>query len=535
MKIALDLKNKKISLKKRLTLYMLVLLLIILIIIIIGLYFLKNFNSTEESLSKNLSFQLDVYQKQVETYFDKLEMMTNSLANNSLEIIESFFLNEKKEIIDINNNQNLIYKLENTILPKLKEETLKTDCSGGFILLNGTVNQKINKNVSKAGLYIQRSTIDASDENLLLLRGVSDIGRKNNIMPHRKWNLEFNTNNIPNYNETRMKENYLKNNNSYLSDIFTIEGTSERVMLLYHPIIGKDNTYYGICGFEISESYFKSNFSQTTQFNYLNCYLTKSQNSSKNPQNGFASGKDGGYFLNKESSLTSKVFHNSLMIYEGSRSYIGMKKEIILYHDPYTITLMIPKSDYDQDKFDNTMKLILFIFIFVSLSVTISIYFSNKFLKPIISNLDKIKNDEHKDVSSSITEIDDLISYLNEKDKLHEEENSNLQREYDEKNNELSLAQNEIARLSYSRKTEIDPEIYQMFKNGLKTLTKMERKIFLLYLEGKSNEEILEEFDIQMSTLKYHNHNIIGKLGVNSRKEMLRYATILKHEKENKK
>lgn len=69
-----------------------------------------------------------------------------------------------------------------------------------------------------------------------------------------------------------------------------------------------------------------------------------------------------------------------------------------------------------------------------------------------------------------------------------------------------------------------------MFKVGLKTLTKTEKQIFRLYLDGKTADEIMEICRIQKGTLKYHNHNILGKLGVSSRKQMLRYATLLKQE-----
>lgn len=71
-----------------------------------------------------------------------------------------------------------------------------------------------------------------------------------------------------------------------------------------------------------------------------------------------------------------------------------------------------------------------------------------------------------------------------------------------------------------------------MFKAGLKTLTKTEKQIFGFYIEGLSAEEIMGKCKIQKSTLKYHNHNILGKLGVSSRKQMLRYATLLKRERD---
>ena len=39
------------------------------------------------------------------------------------------------------------------------------------------------------------------------------------------------------------------------------------------PLRGRDGTTYGLCGFEISESYFKQNFAQPTGFDRLSCLL----------------------------------------------------------------------------------------------------------------------------------------------------------------------------------------------------------------------------------------------------------------------
>ena len=88
----------------------------------------------------------------------------------------------------------------------------------------------------------------------------------------------------------------------------------------------------------------------------------------------------------------------------------------------------------------------------------------------------------------------------------------------------------QIDRLAYSRKNEIDPDNYEAFEIGLKKLTKTEKTIFNLYLQGKTAKEIADILNIRESTLKFHNHNILEKLGVSSRKQMLRYATLLKQE-----
>lgn len=95
---------------------------------------------------------------------------------------------------------------------------------------------------------------------------------------------------------------------------------------------------------------------------------------------------------------------------------------------------------------------------------------------------------------------------------------------------EIDKRQTEIDRLAYSRKNEIDPDNYEAFKIGLKELTKNKKTIFNLYLQGKNAKEIADILNIRESTPPFHNHNIPEKPGVSSRKQMLRYATLLKQE-----
>lgn len=64
----------------------------------------------------------------------------------------------------------------------------------------------------------------------------------------------------------------------------------------------------------------------------------------------------------------------------------------------------------------------------------------------------------------------------------------------------------------------------ELFAEGLAALTQTERRIFDLYLEGRTTKEVLAALDIKENTLKYHNKNIYGKLGVSSRKELLAVA-----------
>lgn len=172
---------------------------------------------------------------------------------------------------------------------------------------------------------------------------------------------------------------------------------------------------------------------------------------------------------------------------------------------------------------------------------------SRRFLSPILSALDQIKSDKRGALSSQVPEIDDLFAFLDMRDRDHERalfrleaekaaahtERERLRTEYEAAQIKYETAQAEISRLAYSRKQEVDPDDYSRFLCGIRTLTPTERKVFNYYLDGKTTKEILEIAGIKESTLRYHNQNIYGKLGVSSLKQLLRYAALMKQEAGN--
>lgn len=62
------------------------------------------------------------------------------------------------------------------------------------------------------------------------------------------------------------------------------------------------------------------------------------------------------------------------------------------------------------------------------------------------------------------------------------------------------------------------------FAKGLAELTQAERTIYNYYIEGRTTKEIMVALSITENTLKFHNKNIYGKLGVRSRKELIQIA-----------
>lgn len=534
----INLKKKKTSMHSKLLLYMFTLVLVVVMFIAVGLFFVGQFSTTTKKYSSNLTFQNEFYTRQIEKYFDDLSMMTEMLANDSSAIIDNYLNENGIHMSALNDSQYYTEGVQEALFSKLEEELLKADASGAFIILNATVNTgEANSDKSKTGLYFQRSTLDRTDETLLLFRGNAELGRKKDIMPHRKWRLEFRTDFVP-QTENFFNETIVKEKKSVLTDIFTLNGTSEKAMAFITSLFGADGSYYGICGFEISNNYFKDFFVQPTRLEQLTCTFSKTEKDGKiDCENIFWTGVLNGYSLKPSGTLVPKKMNDSLTEFLGENTFVAAKNEITILNTPYTLVVMQPKSEFDKTVAINVTKIVLVCFLLIISAVVLCIFFSRKFVSPVIKSFEKIRMQEHARTKSDIIEIDDLFVYLAEQDRLRDLEMKNLKHQNEEltivtenQTSEIDKRQTEIERLAYSRKNEIDPDNYEAFKIGLKELTKTEKTVFNLYLQGKTAKEITDILNIRESTLKFHNHNILEKLCVSSRKQMLRYATLLKQE-----
>ena len=105
-----------------------------------------------------------------------------------------------------------------------------------------------------------------------------------------------------------------------LSDIFTLTGTSERAVLMTLPIIGRDGTVYGLCGFEISESYFRHTFSQPSKLEHAVFTINKGSESMINHAGSFSCGITDGYYLPPNEAYRSSSFGNGLTLFQGDTS-----------------------------------------------------------------------------------------------------------------------------------------------------------------------------------------------------------------------
>lgn len=540
MKLLPGFTSKKRSMKRKLFAYMFILVALVLTLLFSGLLLLGQFTGAEQTTFETLDFQADVFYRQMESHIEGLAVMSIQLSDDTADAIEKYLSENHIGFSDINDSEINIAAVQEATFHILRQKLLEAKCSGAFIVLNATVNTDADKAAnSHTGLYLQRSSLDYSDTGILLYRGLTQLGKEHGVMPHRKWRLEFNTDLFPNYAQLTADSKLPLTSAYRLSDIFTLTGTSERAVLMTLPIIGRDGTVYGLCGFEISESYFRHTFSQPSKLEHAVFTINKGSEGIINHADSFSCGITDGYYLPPNEAYRSSSFGNGLTLFQGdTSSYIGVTKQVNLCKDSDTfyLTALVPKQDFDRWVLDDTVRIILLVLLILTATIGCSYFFTRRYLSPIKKSLEQLKQKEY-DRNSGISEIDDLFAFLAEQDRITEaafdtmrKEKADMQTSLDQIRNAHDETMQQVERLAYSRKNEVDPYDYEDFKNGLKFLTEREKEILDLYIAGKTVKEIVALTGLKESTIRFHNRNIYTKLNVHSLKQLLRYAAIMKQE-----
>jgi len=245
-----------------------------------------------------------------------------------------------------------------------------------------------------------------------------------------------------------------------------------------------------------------------------------------------------GYVPPSCETITSKKYGSYREYQCGNCKYIGKEKEITIDGNKLTIAMMFPKKQYENIVYNGQLKNIAIFFIIALVAFCTCLWLSKKYIAPISKGITQLKTDRKVYTPSGIAEIDDLFAFLAEQDRKNKEvlaemENQRIemQNTLEQVNSENNEAKQEISRLAYSRKNEIDPDNYKQFLLGVKTLTQTERTVFEYYLAGKKVKVLVELLGVKESTVRFHNRNIYSKLGVNSLKQLLLFASVMKRDK----
>ena len=536
--------NTKWTMQKKLIVYMIILALIIIFALFACIMVIGRFDSAEKNIQNSLDFQMEAFEKDMSDYFNSLAASSIDLSSHISDFIESDSEISGANFKNLTDNPEKIEQVQSVLLGQLSQKLQYHNCSGIFVMLDATVNSQVEDAAfSRTGLYLHHNRYQNDD--MVLFRGIASLGKSNNVMPHRKWRLEFRTDLFSDYDKVVANAKLPMNQSYMLTDSFTLAGTSDEVVFLAVPIVGSAGTFYGVCGYEVSADYFTTYHAQPAAEKRLSCMLLSCKDDTYIPTGLACSGQDNYVEPLSGNIQVSGIPGKLSKISGGSQFFIGIVKEITLTPNnaPFTLAVMIPQSDYSSAVIKSIVQFVLLITLLLFFSVTCCMFFSKRYLSPILKGLEHIKHDTWSEEPSPIPEINDLFAYLAKKDEDLSAVQSELaaaaviyqeaQQKYDAAQSELEEAQSQLHRLTRSRRNDVDPDNYSAFLIGIKTLTPTEKQILDYYLAGKSVKEIAELTGVKETTIRFHNRNIYSKLNVTSLKQLLLYAAMMQQNNEN--
>ena len=542
-------RNKKgTTLHRRLMLFFLLVSVLLVLVFALLLSLFGITGKEAKAVENHIDTELAIITDQINEDFGRISLGGITIAEDIIRRSDDFFQKNGISANELRSRPELIEPLLAEYMQTLITTANNRYCGGAFVMLDATITN--HGDTAKAGIFIKKTQPTATDAvgvQLHYLRGPAHLARDNGIMLLGQWHMEFDITDQDFFVE--VMETARENPDLPLSRLYYWSGrvvlkeNSEAGFLLCVPLRSEDGEVFGLCGVVVSDRMFKSLYTPEGG-DFENIFTVMAPNCEQGlcTSRGLIAGNRYLTGTHWTFDLVDEESHEGFHHYSGGNEiYGGKTASLHLYPggSPYegqewSASILMPKEILHTAVRGSASYFTYIIIGLLVASIIASVLISRQYLHPVNQAFDQIKNNAYTGSGGNevYSEITDLFDFLAQKDREHDFALQQKQQQVEELQGEHKKAQTEISRLAYSRKTEIDPDNYRVFINNLNTLTATERIVFNHYLDGKSAKEIMALMDIKETTLKYHNRNIYDKLSVSSRKELLRYAALMRQEKE---
>lgn len=532
-------KNEHLSMRRRFVMYIITIVAIFLALLLILLNLFGVLNPVDRRVSDFLDNQLFTYSEKLEHDVDKIAAYAISFSEQLETKISDYMIENHIEFEDLTDNEAQLSKLQNELYDIVYLNMQMAPSSGAFYILDTTINSR-SKTPYFNSLYLKYVNLyseNAVNNEFTIYRGSAATGKANNLSFHSGWENESKTDFFENCDLA-----FTKNTRYIISPVTEIPGTWESGRYLYVPIRDIEKNIIGVCGFELNNLYFQLTQRPADESLGHIVYGLLDNKSTK----FYGQFTSNGYNVSGyEDSFLKITEKKDFSIFDfGKEKCIGKSKKVCLGNDMFTASVMITEAQYENLIRKGQQSFIFIFLIIMALALCCCIFLSKKYVSPLLRRIEQLKNEDFQEEDIKISEIDDLFEFLAEKDSkyedrlkaleaaknLAEDEAEKTRLAYEKAQKEYELAKSEIEQLSEKHKKEIVLEDYEYFLCNLGTLTASEYRIYELYLEGKNVKQIAEIVGIKENTLKFHNKNIYSKLGISSRKQLLKFAALKKQQ-----
>lgn len=515
------LKRAKPSMRRRLLLYMGALAALLLFSLFAVLLLLGQLKSPREEMKKSLTFQMEAFRSDVTSLWRNVSVMGVHLSEDMTALIEE----RVKDFDALSGSADALEQLEASMLGPLCQYVQQADCSGGFVLLSVSLNPDAAAD-SFSGLYVQRSNAEHTTSDLLLYRGMADIGRQHRVMPHRKWAQEFCPADFPGLADQLEAASAPIERACRTTELLTLPGTTEQAILLSVPMVGADGRVYGLCGFSVNQTYFSAHHAHPSAVSSLACVLSDAAEG-LDIQKGLLTYPAGGFCFVPDELLAEKSLRGGLSAFVGTElSFVGISEPFTVAagdEAPHDLTVLIPKSDYDRALLKSRLEAAGVLMLLLFFAVSCCLFYTRRYLRPILRDIERLKDesggtqmtfDELQPVSARLRSHEQTITVL-ETEKLDlQGQVEHMQSQVVDTQEQLDDSLAEIRRLAYLGKKELDPADYQKFLEGYAKLSSKELEICAALAKGLSARQCAEQTGNALSTIDTYRKRVYGKTNI---------------------
>ena len=541
------LKRAKPSMRRRLFLYMGALALLLLAVLFVALLLLGQLKSPRAETEKALTFQMGAFRSDVTSLWRNVSVMGVHLSEDMTALIEE----RVKDFDALSGSADALEQLEASMLGPLCQYVQQADCSGGFVLLSVSLNPDAAAD-SFSGLYVQRSNAEHTTSDLLLYRGMADIGRQHRVMPHRKWAQEFDLSSFPGFAEHLEKASAPIERSCRTTEFITLPGTTEQAILLTVPMIGADGTVYGLCGFSVNQTYFLAHHAQPTGIGSLACVLSDSAKGLDVPR-GLLTYPTGDFCFVPDELLEKRSLRGGLTAFVGSElSFVGISEPFTVAvgdEAPHDLTVLISKAAYDRAMLESVIEIAALLTLLVFSAVGCCLFYTRRYLRPILEDIDHVTvagGEKGKPIFEELLPI-------SEKMRSHEEavtalkaerqdaqdraeqllgENLGLQEQVEGMQGQLDDSLAEIRRLAHLGKKELKPADYDKFLKGYAKLSAKELEICEALVSGLSTRQCAEQIGCASSTVDTYRKRVYEKTGIHRVRQLQLCVALMRMEQQ---
>ena len=537
--------NIRRSMKKRLTVYMIALGLILAAALIAGLFFFNQLKSPQEELCTSLSFRMEAFEADMKSMWRNVSVMGVHLSEDMTAIIEA----QAISLSSLNGNAETMEELQEAMLESLCQYARQADCSGAFVLLNASLHAGDG---SYGGIYVQRGNAEHTTSALLLYRGMADIGRRHQVMPHRKWAQEFSLSDFPSFSQHLEAASTPIERSCRTTELITLPGTTEQAILLTVPMIGADGTVYGLCGFSVNQTYFLAHHAQPTGIGSLACVLSDAAEG-MDVQRGLLTYPTGDFCFVPDELLEKRSLRGGLTAFAGSElSFVGISEPFTVAagdEAPHDLTVLISKAAYDRAMLKSVIEIAALLTLLVFFAVGCCLFYTRRYLRPILEDIDHVTvagGEKGKPIFEELLPI-------SEKMRSHEEavtvlkaerqdaqdraeqllgEKLGLEEQVEGMQGQLDDSLAEIRRLAHLGKKELKPADYEKFLKGYAKLSTKELEICEALVSGLSTRQCAEQIGCASSTVDTYRKRVYEKTGIHKVRQLQLCVALMRMEQQ---